>query len=398
MGEVAAEAVELPDDEHVVVPECPQAAVESRPAVAEAGSVVVVEVDLVDAGRPHASHHSAAPAGGALLRRRAPRASGQPPRARDRRGARRGDREPTRMGGSRRPGLQGGRAREHGRVGPVGPRPGRLQPLPALHAAHAAHARHRGVARGPALAESRRRPAQRRHGRPASCGRTRSGAGGYAPRPMPASGRRRCCSTCATPSAPATSGWRGRAATAISGRTLLPVPAVPDADHSLPVPARPRDCLAERQLARADGLRRLAAKAWGRSHVSDRFSPFAAQTIPATRRSRPFLIRPPRCRQHCGTCWPACTRRSERWNSGSQVSMPTSRHGLGRPVSARLQTVPGIGTLTATALVVPQVAIAALLIRPSRRRPAGATRASNRPTPPQADSSPGTITDSRSVT
>ena len=51
MGEVAAEAVELPDDEHVVVPECPQAAVEPRPVVAVAGSVVVVEVDLVDAGR-----------------------------------------------------------------------------------------------------------------------------------------------------------------------------------------------------------------------------------------------------------------------------------------------------------------------------------------------------------
>ena len=44
-------------------------------------------------------------------------------------------------------------------------------------------------------------------------------------------------------------------------RTLLSVPAVPDADRSLPVPARPRDWLAERQFALADGLRRLAAKA-----------------------------------------------------------------------------------------------------------------------------------------
>ena len=44
-------------------------------------------------------------------------------------------------------------------------------------------------------------------------------------------------------------------------RTLLAIPAVPDADRSLPVPARPRDWLAERQLALADGLRRLAAKA-----------------------------------------------------------------------------------------------------------------------------------------
>ena len=44
-------------------------------------------------------------------------------------------------------------------------------------------------------------------------------------------------------------------------RTLLAIPAGPDADRSLPVPARPRDWLAERQLALADGLRRLAAKA-----------------------------------------------------------------------------------------------------------------------------------------
>ncbi len=44
-------------------------------------------------------------------------------------------------------------------------------------------------------------------------------------------------------------------------RTLLAIPAVPDADRSLPVPASPRDWLAERQFALADGLRRLAAKA-----------------------------------------------------------------------------------------------------------------------------------------
>ena len=92
-------------------------------------------------------------------------------------------------------------------------------------------------------------------------GRTRSGAGGCAPRPMLASGRRRCCSTCATPSAPATSGWRGRAATGDIRRTLLAIPVVPDADRSLPVPASPHDWLAERRFALADGLRRLAAKA-----------------------------------------------------------------------------------------------------------------------------------------
>ena len=44
-------------------------------------------------------------------------------------------------------------------------------------------------------------------------------------------------------------------------RTLLSVPAVPDAGRSLPVPASPRDWLAERQFALADGLRRLAGKA-----------------------------------------------------------------------------------------------------------------------------------------
>ena len=37
MGEVAAEAVELPDDEHVALPQGAQAAVESRPVVAYAG-------------------------------------------------------------------------------------------------------------------------------------------------------------------------------------------------------------------------------------------------------------------------------------------------------------------------------------------------------------------------
>ena len=66
-------------------------------------------------------------------------------------GTRRGDREPSRMGGSRRPRRNGWRPGEHGRVGSVEPCVGGLQPLPALHAAHAAHAGHRGVARGQAL-------------------------------------------------------------------------------------------------------------------------------------------------------------------------------------------------------------------------------------------------------
>ena len=58
MRQVAAEAVELPDHDsrsnsarHVVLPQGSQAAVESRPVVAEARGAVVVEVDRVDAGR-----------------------------------------------------------------------------------------------------------------------------------------------------------------------------------------------------------------------------------------------------------------------------------------------------------------------------------------------------------
>ena len=51
-----------------------------------------------------------------------------------------------------------------GEVETAEPCVGGLQPFPPLHAAHAAHAGHRGVARGQALAGSRRRPAQRRHG------------------------------------------------------------------------------------------------------------------------------------------------------------------------------------------------------------------------------------------
>ena len=52
MGEVAAQAVELPDDEHVALPQGAQAAVEFRPVVAYAGGEVVVQVDCVDALGP----------------------------------------------------------------------------------------------------------------------------------------------------------------------------------------------------------------------------------------------------------------------------------------------------------------------------------------------------------
>ena len=55
MGQVTAEAVELPDDEHVALAQEAQAAVEPRPVVAEAGDEVVVEVDLVNAGHRRAT-------------------------------------------------------------------------------------------------------------------------------------------------------------------------------------------------------------------------------------------------------------------------------------------------------------------------------------------------------
>jgi len=50
VGEVPAEAVELPDNEHVVLAQDAQTAVEPRPVVPDAGREVVVDVDCVDAG------------------------------------------------------------------------------------------------------------------------------------------------------------------------------------------------------------------------------------------------------------------------------------------------------------------------------------------------------------
>ena len=53
MGEVTAETVEFPDHEHVGLPQGAQAAVDSGPVVAYAGSEVVVEVGrVVDARGP----------------------------------------------------------------------------------------------------------------------------------------------------------------------------------------------------------------------------------------------------------------------------------------------------------------------------------------------------------
>ena len=135
-------------------------------------------------------------------------------------GPRCGDRGRSRMGGSRRPCRQGGRAREYGRVGSVESRLGGLQPFPPLYAANAPHAGHRGVAGGRALAGSGRRPAQRRHGaadrlpaaelevEPAAAHPIRSpplGDGGVVPRPSrtcepgsPAATASVCFSVCTT--------------------------------------------------------------------------------------------------------------------------------------------------------------------------------------------------------
>ncbi len=52
MGEGAAEAVELPDDEHIASPERAHAAVKPRSVVADAGRDGVVDVDGVDARGP----------------------------------------------------------------------------------------------------------------------------------------------------------------------------------------------------------------------------------------------------------------------------------------------------------------------------------------------------------
>ena len=69
MGEVATQAVELPDDEHVALPQGAQAAVESRPVVAYAGGEVVVEVDrVVDALGPQGGALQVQRLGAILLR------------------------------------------------------------------------------------------------------------------------------------------------------------------------------------------------------------------------------------------------------------------------------------------------------------------------------------------
>ena len=124
-------------------------------------------------------------------------------RAGHRRDPRRGDCGRSWMGGSRRPCRQGDRPHEHGRVGSVESRLGGLQPLPPLHAANAAHAGHRGVAGGRSPCWKRSASAQRWHGAADRLPAAEFEVEPAAAHPIP----------CGTRSAPATSGWRGRAAT-----------------------------------------------------------------------------------------------------------------------------------------------------------------------------------------
>ena len=70
VGEVSAEAVELPDHEHIALAQDAQAAVETRPVVADAGREVVVEVDRVVRRRPPAGRRAAGPATGSRRSRR----------------------------------------------------------------------------------------------------------------------------------------------------------------------------------------------------------------------------------------------------------------------------------------------------------------------------------------
>ena len=130
-----------------------------------------------------------------------------------------------------------------------------LQPFPPLHAANERWTSKRRRRPSPCWKRSTSCAATARRGRPASCGRIRSGGGCCAPNPVTALGRRRCCSTYGTRSAPATS-WLARSRRYGDIRkALLAAPAV------LPAPASPHDWLAERRFALDEGLRRLAAAA-----------------------------------------------------------------------------------------------------------------------------------------
>ena len=77
----------------------------------------------------------------------------------------------------------------------------------------------------------------------------------------PPLGRRRCCSHLRD-AFRASDVWLARSRRYGDIRkALLSMPAVADADRSLPVPASPHDWLAERRSALDEGLRRLAAAA-----------------------------------------------------------------------------------------------------------------------------------------
>ena len=100
-----------------------------------------------------------------------------------------------------------------------------------------------------------------RRGRPASCGRTRGGAGCCAPNPITASGETAVLFHLRD-AFRAGDVWLARSRRyGDIRRTLLSAPAGADADRSLPVPVSPHDWLAERRFALDEGMRRLAAAA-----------------------------------------------------------------------------------------------------------------------------------------
>ena len=107
------------------------------------------------------------------------------------------------MGRSRRPCRQGGRAASTAASDPLNHVLGGLQPFPPLHAARWTSTRRRQRP-SPCWTRSASCAATARRGRPGSCGRIRSGGGCCARNPITVSGRRRCCSTCGTRSAPTT--------------------------------------------------------------------------------------------------------------------------------------------------------------------------------------------------
>ena len=86
---------------------------------------------------------------------------------------------------------------------------------------------------------------------------------------------------------PTTSGWRGRDATATSERRCSRFPPSRLPTASPPVPASPHDWLAERRVALAEGLRRLAAAARAGASAGGSIEDGAADLVADLYRRRP---------------------------------------------------------------------------------------------------------------